>query len=145
MKITLKVFLFLAIICNYYSVNAQVVGVIYGNQEAEQKFGKVINSLEMPSIQLESLLKMSGKYIMFKIADKNLFIIDENRKPLYPDNISVKSDEVFKLLSVSKVLELLNEGQNRQTFFEERENAFSITNGSYTLEQSALCPPFCIQ
>lgn len=143
MKTTLKIFLFLIIACNYYTINAQEVGTIYSKPEADQKFGKVIKSIEMPSAQLEDLLKKSGNYVMFKIVEKNLYIIDENRKPLYPGNISVKPDEVFKLLSVSKVFELLKQGQNQQTFFEERENAFSITNGSYTLEQSSLCPPFC--
>ncbi len=145
MKTALKIFLFLIFLCNYYFLNAQEVGVIYSKSEAVQKFGEAKNSVEMPSDQLENLLKNSGNYVMFNIVDKNLYILDENRKPLFPDSISVKADEVFKLLSVSKVLELLKQGQSQQTFFENRGNVFSITNGNYTLEQSALCPPFCKQ
>lgn len=143
MKTLSKIFFIILIICSYYLTNAQVVGVIYSKGEANQKFGTVINSVDISSAQLNNLLDKSGNYLLFKIDVGNLYILDEGRKPLYPDNLSVQPEKVFEIVSVSKIKELLNKGQNQQTFFEERTNVFSISNGEYTLEEILNCPPFC--
>ena len=143
MKALSKIFFLLIVISGLYFTNGQVVGVIYDKTEASQKFGQVLNSVTMSTSQLNNLLDKSGNYLLFKIDSGNLYILAEGRKPLFPDNLSVQPEEVFKIVSVSKIKELLNQGQNKSTFFEERENVYTISNGDYTLEEIVDCPPFC--
>ena len=144
MKTTFKLFLLIVILGNFY-LNAQEVGVIFTKSEADQKFGEVIDTTEISSAQLTEFLNKTGNYLLFKIANKNLYILDESRNPLYPSNLSIDPEDVYELFSVSKVEELLKQGESKQTFFEKRKNVFSITNANYTLEQGALCPPWCVQ
>lgn len=40
-------------------------------------------------------------------------------------------------------LELISSGNEAITIFENRQDVFSLTNGSYTLEQGQICPPYC--
>jgi hypothetical protein len=141
MKTILKIFFVIIFLADF--ANSQVVGVIYSKTEANQKFGSIVNSVEITTAKLNDLLNQAGNYLLFKINDKNLYILDEGRKPLYPEGISVAPEEVLKIVSVSKIQELLNNGQNEQTFFEERNDVNTITNGEYTLEEIANCPPFC--
>jgi hypothetical protein len=143
MRIIIKIYFLIIILSGYYFCNAQVIGVIYNKSEADQKYGSVLNSVEMESNNLDSLLQESGNYLMFNIKDENLYILGTGRNPLYPKNISITPDEVFVVVSTSKVEELINKGQGLQTFFEKRKDVFSVTNGNYTLEEIAYCPPFC--
>ncbi len=143
MKTSSKVFFLFLFFCCCYFINAQTIGVIYTKPEADQKFGPVLNSVKVSNSQLEDWLNKSGNYLLFKIDGRNLYILAEGRKPLFPDSLLVQPEEVYKLVSVSKIKELINKGQNQQTFFEERQNVFSISNGDYTLEEIVNCPPFC--
>ncbi len=143
MKTLIKSFLLILFFLDYYSSYAQIVGVIYDKPEADQKYGTVIDSVFLRSTLLDSLTMKSGTYLMFNISEGNLYILGTGRKPLYPEGISVNPDEVFNVVSSSKVNELLDKGRNSQTYFEKRMDIFSITNGNYTLEEIAYCPPFC--
>lgn len=143
MKSLKKIFLLMVLFGSICLTGAQTVGVIYTKAEADQKFGPVLNSVEMDTVKLETILSKSGSYLLFKIYEGNLYILSGNREPLYPADFSVKPEEVYKLVSVSKIVELLNRGQNQQVFFEVRKNVYSLTNGDYTLEEIVDCPPFC--
>ncbi len=143
MKSLSKIFILIVFLCNFYLASAQTIGVIYTKAEADQKFGQVLNSVEMNVVQLNTLLNKSGNYLLFKINEENLYILDENRRPLYPADFTVRPEEVYEIVSISKIQELLNQGQNQQIFFEARKNVYSLTNGDFTLEEIADCPPFC--
>ena len=56
---------------------------------------------------------------------------------------SIKPDQVFKLLSTSKVIELLTLGGSDITNVEIREKALTLTNGLTALEETSACPPWC--
>lgn len=58
--------------------------------------------------------------------------------------MTVSSNEVFHLFSVSIVQELLTKGSNAVTFVENRQNVLTLTNGDETLELSESCPPICV-
>ena len=143
MKSLFKIFFLILFINGYYLTSAQTIGVIYTKAEAYQKFGPVADSVKMDTDQLNTLLSKSGKYLLFKINKGNLYILDENRKPLYPADFSVKPEEVYKIVSISKIKELLNKEQNQKVSFEARKNVYSLTSGNFTLEEIVNCPPFC--
>lgn len=143
MKTLSKIFFLVIFLASYNLTNAQVAGVIYTKAEADLKFGPVLNSIGMDTAQLNKLLSQSGKYLLFKIDNGNLYILDENRKPLQPNNFKVQPEEIYKIVSVSKIKELLNKGQNHQIFFEVRKNVYSLTYGNNTLEEVSNCPPSC--
>ncbi|MEJ2615869.1 MAG: hypothetical protein P8Z35_13000 [Ignavibacteriaceae bacterium] len=143
MKSLTKIFFLVVFLSSFFLTNAQITGVIYSKKEADQKFGPVLNSIEMDVVLLNSLLSRSGNYLLFKINDGNLYILSADRKPLYPADFSVQPKEVYKIVSVSKIKELINQGQNQQIFFEARKNVYSLTNGDFTLEEISDCPPFC--
>ncbi|MBK7980263.1 MAG: hypothetical protein IPK06_09775 [Ignavibacteriae bacterium] len=80
---------------------------------------------------------------MFKLENDKLTVLGDQRKVISPNTIAIESSEVFHMYSKSKVIEILIKGGNTQTYFENRKNVFSITNGNYTLEYSTPCPPYC--
>jgi hypothetical protein len=144
MKVISKTIFFSIILFCSYFVQAQEIGVIFSKSVADQKYGEVLNSVEVNTSTLETLLEKSVNYIMFNIKGNNLYILGDGRKSIYPsDLMNVSPDEVFKMASISKVKELLNSGKSSQTFVEQRKNVLSITNGNYTLEEVTACPPMC--
>jgi hypothetical protein len=145
MKSLKNIFFLIVFLSSFYLTNAQITGVIYSKAAADQKFGPVSSSIEMNVAQLKTLCSGSGNYLLFKINEENLYILSADRKPLYPAYISVQHNEVYKIVSISKIQELMNQGQNQQIFFEARKNVYSLTNGEFTLEEIQDCPPFCIQ
>jgi len=119
------------------------IGKVFTRIDADISFGKVISSVFINTSDLQDLLLQTTNYIMFSIIDGELVVLDNNRVPLYPANLAVSSIEVFHLLSVSTVHDLLAKGNNDMTYFENRQNVLTLTNGDYSLEESQLCPPFC--
>ena len=143
MKSKTNLFLLILFLSSICLTKAQITGTIYSKAEADQKFGQVSNSVEMDTVQLNILLTKSGNYLLFRINGGNLYILSADREPLYPADFTVQPDEVYKIVSISKIQELLNQGQNQQIFFEARKNVYSLTNGGFTLEEISDCPPFC--
>lgn len=143
MKALTKIFFLIVFLSCLHFTSAQTTGVIYSKSEADQKFGPVLNSIEMDVVQLKTLLNKSGNYLLFKINEGNLYILSADRKPLFPADFSVQPEEVYKIVSVSKIQALINQGHNQQIFFEARKNVYSLTNGDFTLEEISDCPPFC--
>ncbi len=122
---------------------AEDIGVIYSSEEADKNFGEVFSSVEISSSQLSSLFSQSNDYLMFKIISDKLYILGDSRSVLYPQGESVNSNEVFAIYSKSKVIELLETGGDSTTMIEQRSQVYSLTNGTYTLEDNSWCPPFC--
>ncbi len=142
-KTSLIYVLFLILVITFYQ-NAQTVGKLYSKSDANNLYGQVINSVSINSSDLQNLLLKTTNYIMFSIVNGNLVILDNKRIPLYPANMTVSSNEVFHLFSVSIVQELLTKGSNAVTFVENRQNVLTLTNGDETLELSESCPPICV-
>lgn len=138
-----NIFLLVLFLSSFCLTKAQITGIIYSKAEAYQKFGPVLDSIEMDTAQLNTLLSSSGNYLLFKINEGNLYILSSDRKPLYPADFTVQPDEVYKIVTVSIIKELINQGQNKQIFFEARKDVSSLTNGNFTLEEISDCPPFC--
>ena len=121
-----------------------IVGKMYTGTEANQIYGPVAVSVSIPTSTLGDLLKLNGAYIMFRIENGNLTILDSQRTVIYPGNVTIKDTDVFRFFSVSLVSKLISDGGSASTSVEIRNNnILTITNGTYTLEYSILCPPFC--
>jgi hypothetical protein len=119
------------------------VGKLYTKTEVEKLFGNIVKSVSISSVELTKLANETPDYIMFNILDGHLFILNSSRKVLMGPASSVKSDQVFRLLSTHKVIELLTMGGSDITNIEIREKALTLTNGLAALEEAFPCPPIC--
>jgi hypothetical protein len=120
-----------------------IYGEIISKDAADQEFGPVLTSVSMESDQLRLLAQKTQNLIMFQILNNVLYVLGDNRTSLYPSGSSITPDIVCSVFSKSKLIELLDNGMESLTAIELRNNVLSITNGSYSLEFGAKCPPFC--
>lgn len=118
-------------------------GKIISKETADQDFGRPTFSVLMSSEQLQGLASKTTNLLMFNFIDERLIILGDDRNPLYPDGAHVPPETEFKVYSREKVLELMETGGESDTFVEIRTDNVTITNGDYTLEFGAFCPPWC--
>ena len=118
-------------------------GEILTKENADQLFGPVLVSKEIPTETLEMYTNQSANVIMFKLMNNDLYILDNNRNALLPLGVTINSTEVFSMYSVAIVQQLLSDGNNPFTYVEKRKDVLTITNGEFTLEYSLSCPPIC--
>jgi len=125
------------------STLSQTYGEIFTNTEANQNFGPVLESVPLLASTLQRLLNQTDNYIMFKIIDGDVIILDSRRNVIYPIGKSINSQDIFTIFSVSVINELLGKTTNTKFFVEQRTKVLSISYGGYTLEVGSFCPPFC--
>jgi hypothetical protein len=134
----------LLLILSGLSFSQQIVGKIYAKQDADNIYGPVLSSIPVNSTTLTGLLSNSTNYIMFRIDNGAVYIIDNNRRLLYGGSISVNPNDVYRLFSISLVGKIIQDGKCQVTYIENRNNnILTITNGLFTLEVSNPCPPYC--
>ena len=138
--IIITVLLLFFLSCN----STQQFGKIFTKSEAEQLFGKVIFSTEIPQEIVVDVLNKTEKNIMFGIVNQNAIVLDNNRKLLYPAKAEFKDTDVFTVYSVSVLKELLSKGKLININVEQRKEVLSVSYDNYTLETGVLCPPICI-
>lgn len=119
------------------------IGKIYSAPDADSQFGAVNESVNFKSSDLINLLNETTEYLMFRVINSQPQILDNNRNPLYPDGLIISNSDVFTVFSISLITELLADGNEALTYFENRQSVFTLTNGNYTLEQGQICPPYC--
>ena len=119
------------------------LGEIISKETADRDFGQASSSKPISSDQLETLAGQTPNLLMFNIIDDRLAILGDDRKPLYPDGYTPSPDIIFRVFSREKVLELIETGGDSVNSVEFRGNIITITNGDYTLEFGAFCPPWC--
>lgn len=118
-------------------------GEILTKENADQLFGPVLVSKEIPTETLKMYTNQSVNVIMFKLMNNDIYILDNNRNALLPLGATINSSEVFSMYSVAIVQQLLSDGNNPFTYVEKRQDVLTITNGEFTLEFALSCPPFC--
>ena len=121
----------------------EVYGKLFKGSVANQKYGPVLDSVVMPLKNFQTLLNETDKYIMFKIVNNSVIILNQDRKVLYPENATVKPEEVFSMYSKSVVEDLISVGDADSVYFQQRKDVLSITIGNITMEVAAFCPPLC--
>ena len=138
--ILISIFIFCSI-----SYSQNIAGKIYTNAEANSLFGPVIKSVTISSIEINNLIFQTTNYLMFRILNGNLTILGDKRKVLYPVNAVIGEQDVYRYLSVSLIQKIIKDGNCPIMYIEIRNNEIlTITNGAYTLENTVLCPPFCL-
>jgi hypothetical protein len=138
--ITLVLFFSLCL-TNIYS---QSIGKLYDKDEADQKYGPVLESAEISRVDMESMLRITSKVIMFKFVEGELIILGDNRKLLTSTKTEIHQNDEFYMFTIDKVIELMVKGNSNSVFVEQRTTKLTITNGAFTLQESLLCPPFCL-
>lgn len=118
-------------------------GQIYSTQEANQSFGPVQNSIQVPASVLKPLLSITGASIMFKIINNQVVILDSQRHVIYPSSYSVDSDEVFTLYTTSIFKSLLDKGSGQNVEVQKRTSVLSVGYGDKVMESGVYCPPNC--
>ena len=137
---------FFVVFCFCVNLSAQSSGKIFYKMDADTIFGRVYFSHDFDAKLIQKVMDDPTDITMFKITKDQLIILDKNRKPIFPDTISVNKDEPFYLYSKDKLKELFDKSENKdnaEAIVEMRGSTVTITSGNFTLEQAALCPPFC--
>lgn len=146
-KLFFSLIVLLAIVLSSYSTFAQgslgLVGKVFEKVEANNLYGKVIESKAIDTQKIFDMLKKVEDYIMFTIKDGEIVIADKYRNLLSDTKIVLSEFDVMHLYSKARVDEVLLEGGKPVTYLEIRSDVFTITNGEYTLEMSMICPPIC--
>ena len=136
--------LFIVLIAFSFSYSQSVVGHIYIKTDADNLYGPVITSNNISSSLLLNLTNSTNNYLMFRISNGNLVILNNQRKELFPGNAAVNPNDEFRYFSISLINKIIVDGRDIFTIVEIRNNnILTITNGNYTLEVSLPCPPVC--
>jgi hypothetical protein len=124
-------------------ISAQEIGQIFSADEANEKFGIVIESISVQTTTVKEWINSTNDKIMFKVKGKSFTVLGDSRELVYSTSDYFESNEEFHMYSKSKLLELIGKGSNSITYLENRKDVFSITNGMFTLEFASICPPYC--
>jgi hypothetical protein len=124
-------------------VLAQPYGKIFSKSEADQKFGSVLESVTLDINQFNNLLNQTNDYIMFRVLNGKLTVLDNKRNVLYPLGEKINSSDVFILFSVSVVNQLISVSSNSSISIEKRVSVLTVTYGEQTMEVGSFCPPYC--
>ncbi|MDT3696147.1 MAG: hypothetical protein ROY99_07110 [Ignavibacterium sp.] len=127
------------------------IGKFYTTDEANELFGNVIYSVEMDSNHLINLLDKTNTTIMFGLINRQLIILDDNRKLIFPEQADYSDSDVFTVYGTKKVRELLTDSKlNKQSTdeseavnIEQRKEVLSLSTENKTLETGNKCPPNC--
>ena len=118
-------------------------GEIFSAESANQNFGPVQNSIQLPVSIIKPLLSITGTSIMFKIINNQVIILDSHRNVIYPQSQPVDPDVVFSLYTTNILKSLLEQGSEQNIEVQERSSVLSIGYGDKVMEMSTLCPPDC--
>jgi hypothetical protein len=123
---------------------SQEIGKIYSKADAQAAFGVVKDSVSLSADDLRKILTGTENFVMMKVVNGKVIILGDGRKVLYPPNAKVDATDPFSFFSKSKVLELLKLSDSSTLSFELRKYWITISYGMSTLEDSLICPPWCV-
>ena len=127
------------------------LGKLYSKEEANKLFGNVIYSVDLNTDLLSGLLKKTEHSVMFGFIDRQLIILDNNRKLIYPEKAEYSEKDVFTVYSTDVVMKLLSSKELNKdagsdpeaVSVEQRREVLSVSTETSTLETGSKCPPFC--
>ena len=142
------------------------IGKVFGKQEANVLFGKVIGSVQIKVSDLQKAIDRGGDYIFFMVKHSQLVVADEKRTSLRDDGEQIGKDEVMYIFSKSEVKKLLQAGASTDdskatnvvkgntasvtttsatdvVVAQVRADVLTLTYGDATLEYATSCPPAC--
>ncbi|MFH1197235.1 MAG: hypothetical protein V1720_16170 [bacterium] len=158
--LTLTVFLLLTCGSMFAQGELGVVGKIFTNEEIDQLYGPVLESISIDSQELLTIVDKAENYAMFTIKNNQIIITNEYRELISPYKIFyagmdrqlgvpnrnvIEDSDPLNLYSKSMVKKVVELGNQSITKVERRAKKVTITNGLCTLEMSTICPPYCLR
>lgn len=122
----------------------QEYGRLYTPQEANENFGEVVLLKKFRVSTILEFLTRTSEYIMFRIIDDEVIVLDEKRNTIHPEGFTVGENDVFTIYKTEILRELILKESDNEILIEQRESVLTITYGNLTLEYGAPCPPYCI-
>ncbi|MGD8781252.1 MAG: hypothetical protein PVH88_20095 [Ignavibacteria bacterium] len=101
-------------------------------------------TVKFPPTQLFRIVDMAETYVMFRIKDSKLYILDQDRKALYPKNYQAPGEEVYTAYTVEYILK--QAGTKTITFIKGPNDVVRLgSNGDVTIKNIIymVCPPHC--
>lgn len=138
----IKIFLFFFFLSIYFTPTYGQ-GELFTREDANQRFGPVLKSIDLPLSTFSNLAGQTSAHLMFRIQDNNVIVLDGQRNVIYPVGTQINSQDVFSVYSVSVINELITNGNETSVSIEQRQNVLSISYGQMTMEVGGLCPPIC--
>ncbi len=134
----------------YAQEKGEIVGKIITSSEADALFGPAIKSISFNAKRLLMLANKSPEHIMFNVVNGEIRVLNNKRKALHPEGLSIASNERYHMFSTSKLLELMNLSGGTELVIQLRANdvltifAESSTKAdTHVLEFAISCPPWC--
>lgn len=122
---------------------AQTYGQLFTKQEADKKFGPVLESIALSKPTIQNFLSKTNNYIMFRVQGNKVIVLDNKRRVLFPEGQVINSSDIFSLYSVSIIQDLLSRSNENVVFIEQRSEVLTVSTGGFTMEVGMLCPPIC--
>jgi hypothetical protein len=136
----------------YAQEKGEIVGKIITSSEADALFGPAIKSISINAKRLLMLAKRSPEHIMFNVVNGEIRVLNNKRKALHPEGLSIASNERYHMFSTSKLLELMNLSGGTKLIVQLRANDVltilaegNAKSDSHVLEFALGCPPWCQQ
>jgi len=135
------VFIISLFVCT--SIYAQEIGKLFSADEANEKFGKVIESVKVETSSVKDWINSTNDKIMFNLKGESFTVLGDSRELVYSTSRYSETNNKFHMYSKSKLIELVNKGGESTTYLENRNSVFSMRNGNVVLESAMPCPPYC--
>lgn len=155
-KITLTTFLSLLfslflLSASYAQEYRQEYGKLFRATQADSLYGPVLYSYEISATDLQNMITRTDKVLLLRYDNSKFTITDNQRNVMKSSSTefsmaapaTLARELPMRVFSISKIQELIKLGNSPVIRVEKRKDVLSITNGVYTLEMSAMCPPFC--
>lgn len=136
-------FLFLLALFTFSTMFAQEkLGKLYDRDKANSLFGDVLEKVEVETSVLKDQISFADDIFLYNIENGKLELTNTTRRSMITGK-TVKAKKVLFVAKVSVGLDLLRRGGAKVTTIERRASVTTITNGVYTLQSVAPCPPVC--
>ncbi|HPI37034.1 MAG TPA: hypothetical protein PK397_03725, partial [Ignavibacteriaceae bacterium] len=85
----------------YAQEKGEIVGKIITSSEADALFGPAIKSISFNAKRLLMLANKSPEHIMFNVVNGEIRVLNNKRKALHPEGLSIASNERYHMFSTS--------------------------------------------
>jgi len=146
----LSIIILISVTPNLRSQGIVNPGQILSKTQANQLFGTPVESFSFNKKALLNILTKTPDFVMFGYKNGKFLITNAKRKLLYPENITVASDDVLNTFGTQVMAEFIEQVSSTKVLIELRPGAILTissdddgdSDGS-TLEYSVPCPPLC--
>ena len=104
-------------------------------------------TVQVPASLLLRAVNKAETHVMFKIKDNKLYILDQDRKALYPRNYQAPDYEVFYIFTVDYVRNYIKQAETKKIkLTSDFSGAVTFGDSFSVMTMDAIanpCPPAC--